>query len=159
MLEQLSIPVSDLRRSLHFYQQALQPLGYEHVKDMKFAVSFALLSGDGLAASSGVTFWLFQGEVCRPAALHIAFSAPSKAAVDAFFSAALAAGGVENAISGKPVASHPGEYAAFVRDPDGYTVAVMCRPGMRGERRCCPMRFSWQGVDYPPPASPLVLVS
>ncbi|SLM62140.1 MULTISPECIES: VOC family protein [Dickeya] len=126
MQEQLSIPVSDLYRSQRFYQQALKPLGYEQIKDMKFAVSFSVLGGYGLVADSGVEFWLFQGEVSTRPAAQVVFGVSSKAVVDAFFSAALAAGGQDKGKPGVQTSRHPDEYAAFVCDPDGYTVAVVC---------------------------------
>jgi catechol 2,3-dioxygenase-like lactoylglutathione lyase family enzyme len=51
--------------------------------------------------------------------VHIAFNAPSREAVDAFFLAALDKGGVEDGRPGLRTEYHPDYYAAFVRDPDG----------------------------------------
>ncbi|MEI7063076.1 VOC family protein [Dickeya chrysanthemi] len=138
MLDHLSIPVSDLSRSRRFYEQALKPLGFEQVKDMKFAVSFGVLMGYGLSSDPGGEFWIFQGEVPSHPPTHFAFSAESRAEVDAFFAAAVAAGGVDNGQPGVRTQYHPDYYAAFVRDPDGYNIeAVFHRaPSLAGNRLC-----------------------
>ncbi|GAB7214514.1 VOC family protein [Dickeya oryzae] len=125
MLDHLSIPVSDLRRSRQFYEQALKPLGYEQVKDMKFAVSFGVLMGYGQSSDPGGEFWIFRGELSSPPTTHFAFSAESRAEVDAFFAAAVAAGGVDNGQPGVRAQYHPDYYAAFVRDPDGYNIEAV----------------------------------
>jgi catechol 2,3-dioxygenase-like lactoylglutathione lyase family enzyme len=62
--------------------------------------------------------------------VHVAFTAPSHAEVDAFHSGAIAAGGVDNGKPGPRPHYHAVYYAAFVRDPDGYNIEAVChRPG------------------------------
>ena len=60
--------------------------------------------------------------------LHFCFTAPSRAAVDAFHSAALRAGGRDNGAPGLRVQYGPDYYAAFVIDPDGYRIETYCGP-------------------------------
>ena len=60
--------------------------------------------------------------------LHSCFTAPSRAAVDAFHSAALQAGGRDNGAPGLRVQYGPDYYAAFVIDPDGYRIEAYCGP-------------------------------
>jgi catechol 2,3-dioxygenase-like lactoylglutathione lyase family enzyme len=55
---------------------------------------------------------------------HLAFQAPNRAVVDAFYKAALASGGKENGSPGER-AYHPGYYAAFVLDPDGNNIEAV----------------------------------
>lgn len=58
--------------------------------------------------------------------LHFCFTAPTRASVDAFHAAALAAGGSDNGAPGLREAYGPGYYAAFVVDPDGYRLEAYC---------------------------------
>ena len=58
--------------------------------------------------------------------MHIAFSAGSRAEVDAFFAAALAAGGRDNGAPGIREIYHPDYYGAFVLDPDGHNIEAVC---------------------------------
>ena len=57
---------------------------------------------------------------------HVAFRARSRAMVDAFFEAAVAAGGTANGDPGLRAEYHPSYYAAFVLDPDGYNIEAVC---------------------------------
>jgi catechol 2,3-dioxygenase-like lactoylglutathione lyase family enzyme len=58
--------------------------------------------------------------------MHVAFLAASRAQVDAFHAAALAAGGTDNGAPGVRPHYHPNYYAAFVLDPDGRNVEAVC---------------------------------
>lgn len=59
-------------------------------------------------------------------ALHVAFRATSRAAVDAFYAAAIAAGGRDNGPPGLRPRYHADYYGAFVLDPDGHNVEAVC---------------------------------
>lgn len=61
-----------------------------------------------------------------PEGQHVAFRAPSRAAVDAFHRAALAAGGRDNGAPGLRPRYHAAYYAAFVLDPDGHRIEAVC---------------------------------
>ncbi|MNU11792.1 Glyoxalase-like domain protein [compost metagenome] len=58
--------------------------------------------------------------------MHIAFTAPNRAAVDAFYAAAMAAGAKDNGGPGLRPHYHPNYYAAFVLDPDGHNIEAVC---------------------------------
>jgi catechol 2,3-dioxygenase-like lactoylglutathione lyase family enzyme len=58
--------------------------------------------------------------------LHVALRAASRAAVDAFFAAAVAAGGRDNGAPGVRPYYHPNYYGAFVLDPDGHNIEAVC---------------------------------
>ena len=58
--------------------------------------------------------------------VHVAFVAETRAAVDRFFEAALAAGGVDNGAPGIRAHYHPNYYGAFVLDPEGHNIEAVC---------------------------------
>jgi len=127
MLDHAGFPVSDYARSKAFYLQALAPLGYVLVMEVQQD------ENDGPAAGFGVggkpDFWIGgEGGLQRP--IHIAIAAQNRAAVDAFYRAALAAGGKDNGAPGLRPHYHPNYYAAFVLDPDGHNIEAVCHtPG------------------------------
>ena len=125
MLDHIGIAVSDLGRSKRFYAAALRPLGYRVTKEGPASVGFGVPEGSGRSPDPGGDFWISQGAPRRPFA-HFAFGAASREAVDAFFEAALAAGGVDNGRPGLRPRYHAHYYAAFVLDPDGYNLEAVC---------------------------------
>ncbi len=125
MLDHLSIPVSDIHLSRQFYESALKPLGYCLIKDFNHAVSFGVLEGYGKSSDPGGEFWIYQGKALPCTAAHFAFSAATREIVDAFYLAAIAAGGQDNGKPGIREHYHAHYYAAFVRDPDGYNIEAV----------------------------------
>lgn len=124
MLDHVSLGVGDLARSRAFYDAALQPLGGRRVYDME------ILSGYGLAEDKPC-FWIAAPEAgvakLQPSSgSHVAFAAATRAAVDAFYQAAMAAGGKDNGKPGLRPEYHPDYYGAFVLDPDGHHVEAVC---------------------------------
>ena len=116
MIDHLSINVSDMAASKRFYEAALKPLGYTLMMDFgDKAVGF----GEG----GKPDFWIGQG-AAHPS--HVAFRSTDRAAVDAFYAAAIAAGGRDNGAPGLRAQYHPGYYGAFVLDPDGHNVEAVC---------------------------------
>lgn len=115
MIDHISIGVSDLEKSIAFYQAALTPLGYELKFEMPQAICFGSENGDSL--------WIGVGEVGKT---HIAFAA-DRAAVNAFYEAGIAAGGMDNGAPGLRPQYHENYYAAFLFDPDGYNIEAVCR--------------------------------
>ncbi len=117
MIDHISINVSDVVKSRAFYEQALKPLGYEVIADFGHVI--------GLGAGGKPDFWI--GDRDRPGTpIHVAFASPDRETVDAFYEAALAAGGKDNGPPGLRVHYHPSYYGAFVRDPDGNNVEAVC---------------------------------
>jgi catechol 2,3-dioxygenase-like lactoylglutathione lyase family enzyme len=125
MIDHMGITVSDMEKSKAFYSEALSVLGYVLCKNGPRAVSFGVRQGQGKSADPGGDFWLSQGTPVTPR-VHFAFYAASRADVDAFFAAAIAAGGGENGAPGLRAHYHPHYYAAFVFDPDGYNIEAVC---------------------------------
>lgn len=124
MIDHTGVSVSDFARSKAFYQQALAPLGY--VLMMEFPAS---VTGGTDVAGFGEPpkpdFWISRGTPNQPP-IHIAFRAASRALVDAFYQAAMAAGGRDNGAPGLRPHYHPDYYGAFVLDPDGHNVEAVC---------------------------------
>jgi catechol 2,3-dioxygenase-like lactoylglutathione lyase family enzyme len=119
VLDHLSIQCADVAASAAFYDTVLAPLGGERLMD------FGPVIGYGVRPMPD--FWLGPretGDGFRES--HIAFSAPDRAAVRAFFEAAVGAGA--EALHEPRVwpEYHPGYYGAFVRDPDGNNVEAVC---------------------------------
>ncbi|WP_067507857.1 VOC family protein [Actinoplanes sp. TFC3] len=121
MLDHVGFQCADLETSASFYDRVLEPLGLRRLAD------FAVAMGYG---SEHADFWigkLDSGTGFRES--HIAFQAPDRAAVDAFFRAAVEAGAEVLHEPAVHPEYHPAYYGAFVRDPDGNNVeAVSHRP-------------------------------
>ena len=122
MLDHVGFQCSDLAASAAFYDAVLAPLGVSRLVDFKVALGYGV--GDH------ADFWISEfseGEGFRES--HIAFLAPSRAAVDAFFQAAVAAGAEVLHEPKIHEEYHEHYYGVFVRDPDGNNVeAVSHRP-------------------------------
>ncbi|WP_213958482.1 VOC family protein [Variovorax sp. dw_954] len=124
MIDHTGLTVSDFARSKAFYTEALAPIGYALLMEVP-----ASLSGHGDNAGFGVApkpdFWIAAGTANVPP-IHIAFRVDTRAQVDAFHAAALAAGGKDNGAPGLRPHYHPNYYGAFVRDPDGHNIEAVC---------------------------------
>ena len=117
MIDHTSLAVSDMARSNAFYAAALAPLGYTLLKDLGEAAGFGV--------KPKPDFWLGQGKPGETKN-HVAFRAESRAQVDAFHRAGLAAGGRDNGAPGLRTHYHPNYYGAFVLDPDGHNIEAVC---------------------------------
>ena len=122
MLDHIFLSVSDIERSIRFYEAALAPLG------ITVRLDYDGKDGPpghpdlkGFGANGRMFFWLRQGEV-EGRAVHVGFVADSKAQVEAAYAAALAHGAVDNGAPGARLHYDPNYYAANVRDPDGYSL-------------------------------------
>jgi catechol 2,3-dioxygenase-like lactoylglutathione lyase family enzyme len=124
MIDHLGFSVSDFARSRAFYVQALAPLGYAPVMDVTKEQSGGY-EGTGFGPPGRPHFWIGTGEA-RSGSTHVAFAANSRAAVDAFHRAALAAGGRDNGAPGLRPHYHEHYYGAFVFDPDGHNIEAVC---------------------------------
>lgn len=116
MIDHVVLGVGDIATSRAFYEQALAPLGVKVVLDLPGYIGF----GDGARP------WFFVATRTPTERVHVAFSAPSRAVVDGFHAAALAAGGRDNGAPGPRPVYHPHYYGAFVYDPDGNNIEAVC---------------------------------
>ena len=122
MLSHLSFGVADLARATAFYDAALAPLGYARVWTNAHGVGYGAPGGNDKLAIFPRADALAPG-----AGFHVAFDAPSHAAVDGFHAAAIAGGGTDDGAPGLRPRYSPTYYAAFVVDPDGYKLEAVCQ--------------------------------
>ena len=121
MLDHIGLDVTDIARSRVFYETALKPLGYAVVQQVEEDGTTVVMFGVG----GEIDFVIADKD--RPGeANHVAFRAESRAQVDAFHAAALAAGGHDNGPPGLRPNYGPTYYAAFVLDPDGFNIEAVC---------------------------------
>lgn len=123
MIHHIDFAVTDLERSRHFYERALAPLGLTPV------ITFTNYAGRrliGFGSLPDPVFWIRDGQPIS-GRLHVAFQANSRAAVDAFYAAAVQVGGKDNGPPGLRPRYAEHWYAAFVLDPDGHNIEAVCR--------------------------------
>jgi catechol 2,3-dioxygenase-like lactoylglutathione lyase family enzyme len=123
LIDHTGVGVSDFQKSKAFYLKALASLGYQLLKELP--TSIAPQGVAGLGVPPFPDFWVTGGQMSL-SSRHIAFRASSRAQVDDFYKAAMAAGGRDNGPPGIRAHYHPGYYAAFVLDPDGYNIEAVC---------------------------------
>jgi len=122
MLDHIILTVSDVERSLAFYEAALKPL------NIKFFMPYKGEDGHpdlwGFGDGKRAFFWIKQGRL-DPAAIHWGFVAENENKVDEFYKAAISAGARDNISPRARLEYYPGYYAADVLDPDGYSFEVV----------------------------------
>jgi len=121
LIDHLSIGVSDLERSVRFYDAVLAPLGYERLWSIEKGAGYGSPGGEDKLA-------IFTRDKPLPIAspgFHLAFAAPDRSAVDSFHTAGLEAGGADEGAPGERPHYAPRYYAAFLRDPDGWKVEAV----------------------------------
>jgi len=123
MIDHIGFSVSDYARAKAFYEKALSPLGYVLIMEVQQEENDAEAAGFG--ANGKPDFWIGgEGGLNKP--VHIAITAKDRAAVDAFYQAAIAAGARDNGAPGLRAHYHPNYYGAFVLDPDGNNIEAVC---------------------------------
>jgi catechol 2,3-dioxygenase-like lactoylglutathione lyase family enzyme len=123
MLDHIGFSVADYARSKAFYEKALAPLGYVLVMEVQQTENDSPAAGFG--AGGKPDLWI-GGEGGLNHHVHIAVVAKDRPAVDAFYRAAIAAGGKDNGAPGLRPHYHPNYYGAFVLDPDGHNIEAVC---------------------------------
>lgn len=121
MIDHIHLFVANLEEGKRFYAAALASLGYGVLRE-----------GDGYCGIGPMegpekwigTIWLSEGRDIQP--LHIAFRVKERSVVDRFYKDALKAGGTDNGAPGIRAEYHDAYYAAFVLDPSGHNVEVVC---------------------------------
>ena len=125
MIDHIGFAVSNMDRSKPFYVAALKPLGISIVMEVT-AEQTGADAHAGFGKDDKAFFWIGAGGKPK-GGTHVAFTAPTRADVDSFYRAALAAGGRDNGSPGLRPHYHPNHYGAFVLDPDGNNIEAVCR--------------------------------
>ena len=120
MFDHVKFGVSDFAASKAFFLKALEPLGVAVVSEGPPTY------GVELCAKGNNTSLVLHRTEEKPAHLHLAFTAQNRQQVEAFYRAALEAGGKDNGAPGLRPHYHANYYAAFVIDPDGHNIEVVC---------------------------------
>lgn len=123
MFDHLTISVRDYAKSKVFYEETLASIGMK-----------PLYSEEEIVTGFGVDrpmFWVgsCDAEHLASTNVHVAFSCKNRELVDAFYRAALAAGGKDNGAPGLRPQYHENYYAAFVHDLDRNNIEAVCREG------------------------------
>jgi len=128
MLDHIGLTVSAFAPAKAFYDTALAPLGVS----VMMQVTAEETGGPeflGYGSDGRPYFWVGTGGPVT-GSLHVAFTAKDRASVDAFYAAAMSAGGRDNGPPGIRAHYHPNYYGAFVLDPDGHNIEAVCHaPG------------------------------
>ena len=117
MIDHTAVNVTDLEAAKTFYTKALEPLGY----------SLAFEAGEflGFGDPHGMDLGVVRRDPIGGA--HVAFKCDDHATVDAFYAAAIEAGGADNGAPGVRAHYHENYYAAFVHDADGNNIEAVCQ--------------------------------
>ena len=113
----VAVNVADWDRAKRFYEGVLGPLGYRVVYEEQGALAY-------FADANGLDFGMGRRDPVGGA--HVAFECEDRPTVDAFYAAAMAAGGRDNGPPGLRPQYAPDYYAAYVLDPDGNNIEAVC---------------------------------
>ena len=117
MFDHIGVNVKDYATSKRFYDATLATHGYGVVMEFPHAC--------GYGPEGQPKLWIAQREPLGTGT-HIALASPDRATVDAFYEAAMAAGGTDNGAPGIRSEYHESYYGAFVLDPDGNNIEAVC---------------------------------
>jgi len=123
MFDHVVFGVSDYAASKAFFVKALAPLGVGVIHEGPLGVELS-------PPKSKASLCIRRQTEAKPAHLHLAFVAENRQQVDAFYRAALEAGGKDNGAPGVRPQYNANYYAAFVIGPDGHNIEAVCHaPG------------------------------
>ena len=134
MIDHMTFRVSDIAKTQAFYTPALATLGYALIVEANYGGSNMLGYGTPDANTPQghkIDTWLIDGPSpygghSTTTGCHLCWSAPDRAAVDAFYQAAMAHGGRDNGAPALRPHYHAPYYGAFVIDPDGNNIEAVC---------------------------------
>lgn len=128
VIDHVEIAVKNAQVSLKFFEAALAPLGFSLIISLPPERTLSGGARYGLGPEGYPRLWLHDKDITG-ASTHLAFAASERAIVDEYWRAALQAGGRDNGAPGIRDHYHPHYYAAFILDPDGNNIEVVCQKG------------------------------
>lgn len=128
MLDHVSISVENYEQSLIFYDKTLATLGY--TRNMTIDIPEHQVWTAGYGQGYKPSFWISpmgdrDEHIGRARGMHIAFLAPDKKSVHAWYDMCLSLGGTDNGAPGPRPHYHPGYYGAFIIDPNGWRIEAV----------------------------------
>jgi catechol 2,3-dioxygenase-like lactoylglutathione lyase family enzyme len=117
IIDHIGLSISDFEECRNFFSKALAPLGITLVSEFG--------GWAGFGKNGKPEFWFGVGKEAQ-APMHLAFTAETRSQVDAFFQAAVQAGGKDNGQPGVREIYHPNYYGAFVIGPNGHNIEAVC---------------------------------
>jgi catechol 2,3-dioxygenase-like lactoylglutathione lyase family enzyme len=126
MLDHVSIPVNDLSSARALYDAVMAPLECACVFEIDQPNFHSIAYGE---TGGRPVFWIAAGygdQVVGVDGMHVAFVAPNRAAVDAFYEAGMDAGARDNGPPGLRPQYHENYYGAFLLDHDGHHIEAVC---------------------------------
>ncbi len=129
ILDHIGINVTDFERSKAFYAKALAPLGISLAREYRQSAGFGRGGKPELWLYAQRTSFQTDAQLRVITPVHVCLRATSRADVDAFYGAALAAGGKDFGPPGLRPEYHPGYYGGFVLDPDGHNLEAVFHGG------------------------------
>lgn len=126
LLDHCSLFVSDYSKSKVFYTKVLAPLGAGPIMEFGQACGFGREKKPDFWIGKGPAGFQTPAQIETITPTHLAFTARSRAEVDAFYAAALEAGAKDYGSPGIRAHYHADYYGAFVLDPDGHNVEAVC---------------------------------
>ena len=124
MIDHTGLVASDFEKAKEFYSKTLSAIGYARLLEFPASVT-GHTDVAGFGAPPKPDFWVSRGSPNQPR-MHVAFRVETRAQVDAFFKAGIAAGGRDNGPPGLRPHYHPHYYGAFILDPDGHNIEAVC---------------------------------
>lgn len=130
MIDHTGVIVSDFELSRTWYEVALKAIGYAKLMEFDGKVSGSNgVAGFGEVSTGKPDFWICGATKDKPVnspAIHVAFRAQNRKQIDEFYHAAISAGGKDNGKPGIRPHYHENYYGAFVFDPDGHNIEIVC---------------------------------
>jgi catechol 2,3-dioxygenase-like lactoylglutathione lyase family enzyme len=133
MLDHMTFRVADIARAKAFYSAALAPLGYSIYFEGHFGANMFGLAYPDDSEHDGkkADVWFIDGPSpyggpAVTSGCHLAWRTQNRAQVDAFYKAAISAGGIDNGAPGLRPDYHANYYGAFVIDPEGNNIEAVC---------------------------------
>lgn len=123
-IDHVTLSVADLGAAQAFYSAALAPLGLDLIAELTEEQTGAEARAAFGIGRKGQLWLVEKGRTTPPT--HLCFRAKDRAAVNAFYHAALIAGGTCNGAPGIRHHYHPEYYAAFVSDSEGHNIEALC---------------------------------
>lgn len=130
MIDHTGVIVTNIEKSGKWYEEALRAIGYTKLMAFSKAITQTTdVAGFGEESTGKPDFWISAATPGRPvnqSPSHIAFRASNRQQVDGFYKAAIDSGGKDNGKPGLRPHYHENYYSAFVLDPDGHNIEVVC---------------------------------